>query len=304
MSVSAVQSEPARNDLCPPEQADVLCAECLSNLSNTHVHGLDRSMEGISISNERPPNVVENTANRSEAQPGIAVNADTFEELVENSTFFVDKSNFISDFWDRKRKVILTTYPRRSGKSMNLRMLQSFFRIELNEFGAVVPENKYRKYFSGGEITIDGERKILSPLNISHNLEIMKKQGTIPVIYIDMKGVRNDSYEGVVKSLKSKIRRCFREHKYLLDGLLGEDKDRFSEYFYKANDKQIDEDAIKESLLVLSELLKIYFKKDVIILIDEYDAAINYAHIHASKEDFSSIVKNFWGHIYECTQKQ
>ena len=298
MSVSAVQSEPARNDLCPPEQANVLCAECLSNLSNTHVHGLDRSMEGISISNERPPNVVENTADRSEAQPGIAAGVSTFERLVENSTAFVDKSNFISDFWNNKYDVILTTYPRRSGKSMTLRMLQSFFRIEVDEFGAVVPENKYRKYFSGGEIALSRSRKkILYPLNISHNLEIMDEQGTIPVIYIDMKSVSSDSYEEVIQRLKSKIRRCFREHEYLLDNLLDKYKNRFSKYFDEENDKQLNEAAITESLSELSELLKIYFKKDVIILIDEYDAAINYAHIHASKKDFSSIVKIF-GDIY------
>ena len=76
---------------------------------------------------------------RVDASGDIASGVGRFEVLVERSRIFVDKSLFISAFINNINEAILTTYPRRSGKSMNMRMLQSFFRIEVDEKGNPTP---------------------------------------------------------------------------------------------------------------------------------------------------------------------
>ena len=78
-------------------------------------------------------------------RPIIATGVSTFETLAERSSIFVDKSLFIKDFWENDADTVLTTYPRRSGKSINMRMVQSFFRVEVDNKGKTLPKEK-RKF--------------------------------------------------------------------------------------------------------------------------------------------------------------
>ena len=229
---------------------------------------------------------------------GIASGVGTFEKLLERSEIFVDKSLFISAFMGDNNETILTTYPRRSGKSMNMRMLQSFFRIEVDEKGNQLPEakKKFPKYFVGGEIEFSAsKREVLKPLQISHVPDIMEDQGQFPVIYVDMKDAESASYHGILEKLKKRIRECFEDHDYLRysDKLSESDKNDFQKYYNSDLSKKLTSDEVEESLKLLSKLLKKHFSKEVIILIDEYDAAINYAYTDLSDDEFKSVVQLF-----------
>ena len=52
-----------------------------------------------------------------------------FEELRNNNYYFVDKTNMIQEFLERKSKVTLITRPRRFGKTLNMSMMASFFDV-------------------------------------------------------------------------------------------------------------------------------------------------------------------------------
>ena len=56
----------------------------------------------------------------------------TFEELRNNDYYFVDKTNMIQEFLERKSKVTLITRPRRFGKTLNMSMMASFFDVTKN----------------------------------------------------------------------------------------------------------------------------------------------------------------------------
>lgn len=49
----------------------------------------------------------------------IALGEDVFENYIDNSQIYIDKSLFIRDVIDNGNKVILLTRPRRFGKSVN-----------------------------------------------------------------------------------------------------------------------------------------------------------------------------------------
>lgn len=57
----------------------------------------------------------------------IPIGISNFEELRNNNYYFVDKTNMIQEFLERKSKVTLITRPRRFGKTLNMSMMASFF---------------------------------------------------------------------------------------------------------------------------------------------------------------------------------
>ena len=57
----------------------------------------------------------------------ISIGAQSFEYLRKNQCFFVDKSDFIKEWWENQDAVTLITRPRRFGKTLNLNMLDCFF---------------------------------------------------------------------------------------------------------------------------------------------------------------------------------
>ena len=229
---------------------------------------------------------------------GIAVGVSTFEELLEYSSIFADKTLFIRDFFINQARTILTTYPRRSGKSMNMRMVQSFFRAEVDKDGNLLPENerKFRKYFVGGEFVPDiGTPKQLNPLKISHDPQMMLHQGEYPVIYMDVKGCTGDTSDKILDSMRTCINKCFLDHEYLLksDKLSEIERKRLEKYIDLIDCDQLTEKEVHSSLKLLSFLLHKHFNKKAIILIDEYDAPINRAYMDLSDEEFEKAIRLF-----------
>lgn len=61
----------------------------------------------------------------------IPIGISNFEELRINNYYFVDKTNMIQEFLERKSKVTLITRPRRFGKTLNMSMMASFFEVKI-----------------------------------------------------------------------------------------------------------------------------------------------------------------------------
>lgn len=59
----------------------------------------------------------------------IPIGVSNYEEIKENNYYYVDKTNMIQEFLERKSKVTLITRPRRFGKTLNMSMMASFFDI-------------------------------------------------------------------------------------------------------------------------------------------------------------------------------
>ena len=57
----------------------------------------------------------------------ISIGIQGFSDLREQDCFFVDKTNFIKEWWENRDVVTLITRPRRFGKTLNMSMLECFF---------------------------------------------------------------------------------------------------------------------------------------------------------------------------------
>ena len=113
----------------------------------------------------------------------IAAGTSVFSKIKENDYFFVDKSMFIKKWWKSADEVTLITRPRRFGKTLNMSMLECFF------------SNEYKN-----------RDDLFKGLQISEDPEIMKLQGTFPVIALSFSSVKNKNAVG----MKNKVASLFK----------------------------------------------------------------------------------------------
>ena len=60
----------------------------------------------------------------------IGTGVQSFSQIIERNSFFVDKTDFIEEWWNSEDAVTLITRPRRFGKTLNMSMLECFFSPE------------------------------------------------------------------------------------------------------------------------------------------------------------------------------
>ena len=52
----------------------------------------------------------------------IGIGNQDFEKVRVNNIFYIDKTNFIQEWWEAEDEVTLITRPRRFGKTLNMSM--------------------------------------------------------------------------------------------------------------------------------------------------------------------------------------
>ena len=68
----------------------------------------------------------------------VAIGIQDFEQIIENNVFYVDKTDFIREWWESKDSVTLIARPRRFGKTLNMSILQPQHSIRCQNFSAVI----------------------------------------------------------------------------------------------------------------------------------------------------------------------
>lgn len=121
----------------------------------------------------------------------VAIGIQDFETLIQNDYFYVDKTDFIKEWWD---SVTLITRPRRFGKTLNMSMLNRFFS---NEFA--------------------GKGEIFEGLSIWKNEEYRKLQGTYPVINLSFANVKENSYEMTCQRISQILINLYSDYQFLRD---------------------------------------------------------------------------------------
>lgn len=57
----------------------------------------------------------------------VSIGNQDFESIRMKNCFYVDKTNFIKEWWENEDTVTLITRPRRFGKTLTISMLEQFF---------------------------------------------------------------------------------------------------------------------------------------------------------------------------------
>ena len=198
----------------------------------------------------------------------VSIGIQGFSDLREQDCFFVDKTNFIKEWWENRDVVTLITRPRRFGKTLNMSMLECFF------------SNKYAN-----------RADLFEGLSIWQEETYQKLQGTYPVIFLSFAAVKAGNLEDAKIQIKQELARLYRENRNLMkEDIFGEDE---RELYYRTT-VEMDDVTAQDSLRNLSEWMERYYGKKVIILLDEYDTPMQEAYIQGYWDEFTSFVRSMF----------
>ncbi len=182
----------------------------------------------------------------------IPLGISDFKTIIDDGFYYVDKTLFIEELKRSNGQVLLIPRPRRFGKTLNLSMLQYFFE----------------KTESNTSYLFEGTAIWKKPA-------IRKLQGTIPVIFLTFKECKDASKATMMNDLKEVLVQEYRRHfNQLKDSLTADELKDYNAIQQRSANSTL----YKNSLLFLTKLLKRTHKKNVLVLIDEYDAPIHAAY--------------------------
>ena len=206
----------------------------------------------------------------------LPIGIESFAEIRKEGFYYIDKTGLIRDLLNNWGKVNLFTRPRRFGKTLNMSMLKSFFEIGADE-----------TLFEG--------------LQILQETELCEKyMGKYPVVFLTLKGVDGLTFE----EAKGRLRSVIREEMYKLRFLLDSDKIPESEkcVLIRFLDEQETDEDVKNSLKMLSSLLKQHYGQKVILLIDEYDVPLDKAFHNGYYKEMVSIIRGLFEHALKTNE--
>ncbi len=197
----------------------------------------------------------------------LPVGISDFAEIRENHFYYVDKSLLVERLLKTTgTKVTLITRPRRFGKTIGMSMLANFFDI--------------RKESS----------KLFEGLNITQNQTLCKKwMNQWPTIFFSLKDIDGLTFESAYNQLLIQISDLYKEHTYLLDCEEIDSDDK--KIFLKLKATEANEAQVSRALSTLMRMINIYYKKPVILLLDEYDVPIAKASTHGYYDKMLEVMK-------------
>ena len=204
----------------------------------------------------------------------IPIGIENFKEIVTGDFYYVDKTKYIDELIYDGSKVKLFTRPRRFGKTLNMSMLKYFFDIRNNE------EN--RKLFNG----LDIEKS-----------KYIDEQGKYPTILISLKSIKGNTWNDSLEQLKILIRELYEEFSYIRDSLSESEIKIFDDIWFKKENGEYT-----NSLKNLTTFLYKYYKKEVILLIDEYDIPLITAYKYGYYDETINFYKIFLGEALKTNQ--
>ena len=197
----------------------------------------------------------------------LPIGIDDFKKLIEKNAYYIDKTEYIEKILDDISEVKLFIRPRRFGKTLNMLTLKYFFDIENKE------EN----------------RKLFKNLYIEKS-EYFKEQGQYPVIFISLKGLKEKTWKNCFNEIKALISKLYNEFEFIKKVLNESELNIFDKIWLKKDDGEYT-NALKN----LTSFLYKYYKKEVILLIDEYDAPLINAYEYGYYDEAILFFKVFYG---------
>lgn len=203
----------------------------------------------------------------------VAIGIQRFDELIDKKCFYIDKTDFIREWWESNDSVTLINRPRRFGKTLNMSMVEQFFSLDYADRGDL---------FEG--------------LSIWENEKFRKIQGKYPVISLSFANVKEKSYQSARKKICQLLTKLYAEHSYLLDSNMLYEADQ--NYFRRVSETMDDSDA-SLALYQLSDFLYRYYGKKVIILLDEYDTPMQEAYIDGYWDELVAFTRSLFNSTFK-----
>lgn len=203
----------------------------------------------------------------------IGIGIQRFEKLIVNQYFYIDKTDFIREWWENGDDVTLIARPRRFGKTLNMNMLECFFSIDnqshkqIFEFLSIWKDKKYRQL-----------------------------QGTYPVISLSFADIKETTFSNTKKRICQIIEAVYNQYDFLVQSNCLNEKEKTA--FQKVSVDMTDYEA-SNALKSLSLYLSRYYHKNVIILLDEYDTPLQEAFVYGYWNELAEFIRSLFNSTFK-----
>ena len=197
----------------------------------------------------------------------IPVGVSDFAKIRNYKYYYVDKTGLIEDLLEKETaEVTLITRPRRFGKTMGMSMLDNFFDIRKDS------------------------KAIFEGLEISQNTELCSQwMNQWPVLFLSFKEVNGTVFDHAFNLLKFTLAQFCDDHAYLTESeKVTEEQKRI---FRRLNDQTASLTDVQGALLVLMKMMRAYYGKPVILLLDEYDVPIAKASANGYYTEMLEVIR-------------
>ena len=200
----------------------------------------------------------------------VGIGIQSFEKIITNHYFYIDKTSFIRDWWESGDDVTLITRPRRFGKTLCMDMLTRFFSAALN-----------------------GQSHLFEQLSVWQDENYRHLQGTYPVISLSFATVKETDFEHARERILQLISGLYMDYYFLLESetISPPEKESFRENMNHADPAM--------SLHLLSRYLCRHYGKKVIILLDEYDTPLQEAYVHGYWRELTDFIRNLFNATFK-----
>ena len=203
----------------------------------------------------------------------VAIGIQQFDELIKKNCFYVDKTDFIREWWESNDSVTLITRPRRFGKTLNMSMTEQFFSINYAD-----------------------RSDLFEGLSIWKNEKYRDLQGTYPVISLSFANIKERDYQTTRKKICQIIVELYTNYSFLLDSQKLKDGDR--DFFQRISVDMDDVDATM-AIHYLCKYLYMYYGKKVIVLLDEYDTPMQEAYVDGYWDDLVAFTRSIFNSTFK-----
>lgn len=204
----------------------------------------------------------------------IAIGIQDFGDLIQKKYFYIDKTSFLKEWWEKGDSVTLIARPRRFGKTLNMSMTEQFFTVD---------------YAGRGDL--------FQGLSIWNEEKYRKLQGTYPVISLSFANVKEVNYVNTRDRICQLLTNIYVKHSYLKESKVLTDIDRA--FFNRILSMDIKDTDATLALYQLSDYLYRYYGKRVIILLDEYDTPMQEAYVNGFWDELVAFTRSLFNATFK-----
>lgn len=221
----------------------------------------------------------------------IGIGRQDFEKIRVNHNFYVDKTDFIRQWWEASDDVTLIVRPRRFGKTLNMSMVEQFFSIAYAGRGDL-----FEGLSIWEEKSFDGEKSPEMGKSPQGDYRYRQLQGTYPVIALSFAKVKETTYINARKKICHIIRTLYNQFDLLLES--GKLNDNEQDFFRNVS-ADMEDYMAAESLNALSGFLMKYYGKRVILLLDEYDTPMQEAWMNGYWDEIVAFIRSLFNATFK-----
>ena len=180
-------------------------------------------------------------------QINIRASYDSFRDLRENNSCYIDKTEMIEEFLNNRfDKAVLFTRPRRFGKTLTMTMFRDFLDIRQDS----------REIFKGLKI-------------MDHPETVAAWMNQYPVVFLSLKEVSGRNYVNILNSFRLIVSNVCKSLEDILQSPRINEFDK--KIFTGLEEQNADEVNTLAALDLLCRMLCSHYEKPVFVIIDEYD---------------------------------